>query len=176
MLTNKISWLWLALASVTIIFVAYLAALHFGAVNGGDEICKDYPYPHAKDCTRFDRALVFTWQIGKALNRWAPAVAAIAAIAVAAFTLTLKWSTDKQVALGNKSIELARDEFEAAHRPWIAIDGDPSVPQTAIHMMRQKSRLRWNIISRIPERCLLWMSFAFLPSSLPPSLQKHSEK
>jgi hypothetical protein len=41
--------------------------------------------------------------------------------AVAAFTFTLWWATDKQGELTRESIDLAREEFNATHRPKITI-------------------------------------------------------
>lgn len=90
------------------IVIASLAAIHFVFAYSGDQVCKQYAFPGAKDCGRLDDALTFLRQVGEALNYWAPAIAALAATAVACFTLTLKWSTDRLWAEAGRQREDAR--------------------------------------------------------------------
>jgi len=127
--------------------MAYLAALHFGVAYGSNEICKEYPYPHAKDCPTYDPALVWLWQIGETLNFWSPAVAAVAAVAVAAFTLTLKWSTDRQAQFTGESIKLAKEQFESEHRPWVGVEHEEPAGEISIYARETIVSIKLDLIN-----------------------------
>jgi hypothetical protein len=55
------------------------------------------------------------------LDSHGEAVAAFFTIVLAAFTGRLWFSTEKLWSVTNKSVDLARDDFNATHRPWIPI-------------------------------------------------------
>src|SRR5580700_7022643 len=55
------------------------------------------------------------------LDRHGEAVAAFFTIVLATFTGRLWFSTEKLWSVTNKSVDLARDDFNATHRPWIPI-------------------------------------------------------
>lgn len=55
------------------------------------------------------------------LDKDSGAITALATVAIAGFTLTLWRATTEQGRLAQKSIDLARDEFQSTHRPRIRI-------------------------------------------------------
>jgi hypothetical protein len=52
-----------------------------------------------------------------------PTITALATVAIAAFTIVLAIVTNRQARFTRESIELARDEFNATHRPRITVRG-----------------------------------------------------
>ncbi|MGD0191789.1 MAG: hypothetical protein ABSD74_13705 [Rhizomicrobium sp.] len=85
------------------------------------EICTPDPYTHAKECAQH--------HLGPQVGIWIVLIAdahnglisAIAGILVAGFTAILFIATDAQAKITAVSIKLARDEFNATHRPRIRI-------------------------------------------------------
>lgn len=69
------------------------------------------------------------WSILASIQTWNGAVTAVATVFIAAFTVVLALTTNRQARLTRDSINLARDEFNATHRPRIIMrdpyrDGD----------------------------------------------------
>ena len=58
---------------------------------------------------------------GEVLHKRGEAVTAVASIAIALFTLTLKLSTDKLWKATNNALDVARREFIATHRPQLKV-------------------------------------------------------
>jgi hypothetical protein len=92
------------------------------------EICEKGTNANAQhDCPTYHIILVAVWKIGESLSDSA-FVAALATIAIAYFTLTLKRSTDRlweagktQAQLTRDSVDLARREFEYTFRARVSI-------------------------------------------------------
>lgn len=89
------SYRWLLFWGAVTIACAYLTALHFGLLYGPDYICHQSEYSDCEYRTAGDPALVFLRKSMDFLNYIGPAIAALAAVAVAAFTFTLWRSTEK---------------------------------------------------------------------------------
>jgi hypothetical protein len=77
-----------------------------------------------------DQALIWLRQVAEFLNYISPSMTAIATVAIAAFTLTLWRATTEQGRLTRESIQLARDEFNATHRPRISVRGFRTLAET----------------------------------------------
>ena len=80
------------------------------------EIC-EYNQTGQKDCASYHIILVALWHVKKFLNDTAVAITALATVAIAYFTLTLKRSTDHLWESSKTQLMLARDEFVSTHRP-----------------------------------------------------------
>lgn len=99
----------------------YLSIPLFGAHYA--EVCSKGEYGPPDQCSSYDivsallgRAFVFA-------DEHNGIVAAIAGSFVAAFTGILWWTTHKLWIASEKQFGLARDEFNANHRPWLSIRG-----------------------------------------------------
>jgi hypothetical protein len=104
-------------------------------VTAYGEIC-EYTQTGQKECTTHHIILVVLWKIIKILNDAGVAVTALATIAIAGFTFTLKRSTDRLWNAGEGQLLLARDEFLSTHRPRLRVrsvskvGGSPTNPIT----------------------------------------------
>jgi hypothetical protein len=65
--------------------------------------------------------IAFFWIVIDFLQSYGAAVTAIATVFIAIFTIVLAIVTNRQARLTRKSIDLARDEFLASHRPKIIV-------------------------------------------------------
>jgi len=74
-----------------------------------------------KECGAYNIGLVAFWQIGKELNWIAPALGAIATIAVAIFTGTLWLSSKKMWEVTKKSVDIAERSLTELERPYLFI-------------------------------------------------------
>lgn len=79
------------------------------------QICETNQYTDQERCTPHHFLYVAVWYVGYVINP--TSLTALATIAIAWFTWTLKQSTDKLWSTGNDQIVLARNEFNASHRP-----------------------------------------------------------
>jgi hypothetical protein len=81
------------------------------------DICHKTEYANHEECTTYNIIFVTFWHIGETLNYYGALIAALATIAIAWFTLSLRQSTDKLWDAANiQSIHLG-NEFVASHRP-----------------------------------------------------------
>lgn len=96
-------------------------AWQIGLIPHTGEICKYNQYKDEEKCATHHVVKVLIFEAGKFLDDISVAVTAGATIAVAAFTWTLWRSTDKMWKLGGYQLQLARDEFNATHRPRMRI-------------------------------------------------------
>lgn len=88
-----------ALFIIAVLFFLFAISL-FVPIYG--EICAKDEYTNTKECTPYHIALVALWHILKATNDWSAAITALATLAIGAFTLQLKRSTDKLFDAGEK--------------------------------------------------------------------------
>ena len=110
-------------ASLLILFVASLFSPFY------HEVCEKNQYTGHNDCATYHIAVGWLWYIGKYGSEYGVFASAGATIAIAIFTWTLWGATVDQGRLTQQSIELARAEFNATHRPHlvvrdISVDGD----------------------------------------------------
>jgi hypothetical protein len=85
------------------------------------EICSKAANTNQENCARYNLVLVVLCHIAEALNYISPALTAIATAVVGAFTYTLWRATSSQARVAQQTIDLARDEFLAAHRPELVV-------------------------------------------------------
>jgi hypothetical protein len=85
------------------------------------EICSKNAETGQKDCAAYDIALVALWHLGEFLNYYGVAITAAATVAIGWFTATLWRATTEQGRVTNAALQLARDEFNATHRPEIVV-------------------------------------------------------
>lgn len=85
------------------------------------DICEKNPYTGQKDCASYHIATVILWQIGEFLNYYGVAITAISTAFIGLFTYTLYKTTSAQARLTRDSIDLARQEFIATHRPRLRV-------------------------------------------------------
>lgn len=83
------------------------------------QICETNQYTGKESCTAHHFLYIAFWYIGYVFN--AAIITAIATAAIAAFTFTLWKSNEKMWSITRDSIDIARDDFNATHRPWIPI-------------------------------------------------------
>jgi hypothetical protein len=105
---------WTLLAA-TILLWATVAAL-FGLIPTYAQICEVGEREH-EHCAYYNIALFSFIKITKFLDDHGGALTAIATIAIAWFTLSLRDATTEQGRLTQQSIDLARDEFISTQRP-----------------------------------------------------------
>lgn len=124
---------WLSLALVVAI-AAFFAATQLLPID--NHICPEGYRGSENYCPTYDQTLVTLWHLGKWANAYGIAISALATIAIAAFTYTLKRSTDrlwdageKQAKLVRKSLRLSRRLHAEEQRPWLAlnVEGSPSL-------------------------------------------------
>lgn len=111
-------WQKIVLLVLVITILSFAASFLFPAEY---EICGPNEYTHAKECAEhYLGPFISLWIIG-VLDAHNGLVTAVATIFVAGFTWTLWLTSRNQGILAQKSIDLARDDFNATHRPWIPI-------------------------------------------------------
>jgi hypothetical protein len=113
-------WKSAALIVLAVLFVLYMASLGLPLEY---EVCHPNDYTHAKECADYH----FGPGIVAAVIAWADIhnglVTAFATVGIGIFTLTL-WNTSRQQGrIAQASIDLARQEFIASHRPKIIVSG-----------------------------------------------------
>jgi hypothetical protein len=104
------------------IFGAHYAQVCSKGEYGGPNQCSDYDIVSAV----FGRAFVFA-------DEHSGLMAALAGAVVAVFTGVLWVATHKLWLASERQTALARDEFDAAHRPWIAIRGANAIGSVVIN-------------------------------------------
>jgi hypothetical protein len=107
-------------------------ALALGWIPTHIKYCEQNPHTYYKECATYHIALIAVWQTGKILDAIAAPLTALATVAIGYFTWTLWRATTQQGRLTQQSIDLARDEFNATHRPKIIVRsfqiGDHDLP------------------------------------------------
>jgi hypothetical protein len=103
----------------SLVFLAFFIA-YIGVAICGDalqiNVCeKDY-YTGHKHCPSYDVLRGVLFLIGSLADRYAGLIAALAGIAVAAFTGTLWWSTKRLWEASEAQLAAAKTEFEATER------------------------------------------------------------
>jgi hypothetical protein len=107
------------LAGLALLSVAAVEVAPFVPLEA--EVCSQNEQTHEEHCTVQNVARVWIGVLGERLNYYSPAITTIATIAIAAFTLTLWRSTTEHGRLMGDSFNLARDEFNAKHRPRLEV-------------------------------------------------------
>lgn len=85
----------------------------FSLVPDYHEYCKIDPDTHQKNCARYHVTLFLAIHVGEALNYWGAAVTALATIAIAVFTFSLRQSTDKLWEAGERQIAISFSAVQA---------------------------------------------------------------
>ena len=85
------------------------------------DLCAKNAYTNQKECAAYHVAPFIVLYIGEFLEAHAGAITAIATGFIAWFTLTLYEATTQQSRITNAALELARDEFNATHRPRLVV-------------------------------------------------------
>lgn len=125
-------WQFIAAAVAIIVFIAAETALSHSYNACANHDYAQYSAESAKDKSGSIPSLIFHARFFvvspydctvRMIDRHNGFFSALAAIAVGVFTLMLKLSSDRQGRLTEQSIALARAEFSAQHRPWLAIRG-----------------------------------------------------
>lgn len=122
---------WKILALIFLGLAALLFAISF-FVPGTYEICSPNQYTHAKECGQYQLAPFVLLRGMGLVDAHNGLVTALATVFVAGFTLTLWLTSKEQGRLTLAQIALARDEFNATHRPRLRVrhvdfQGDRSV-------------------------------------------------
>ena len=84
-----------------------------------EQICD--PPPADYDCSSYSIVVYLILAALDKLNFYGAVITAIATAIIAWFTYTLRAAALKSADLTQQSIDLARDDFSATHRPWIQI-------------------------------------------------------
>jgi hypothetical protein len=85
------------------------------------QICETNQYTNKESCTPHHIPYVIAWYIGYWFDKASAVLTAFATAAIAAFTFTLWKSNEKMWSITRDSIDIARDDFNATHRPWVPI-------------------------------------------------------
>lgn len=111
-------WQIAAIVTVGIVALLYALSLFFPADL---QLCTPNEYTHAKECAPHHLGpFIILWVIAIA-DSHNGLVTALATVFVAGFTWTLWRTGRRQGDLAQKSIDLARDEFNATHRPRLFV-------------------------------------------------------
>ena len=115
---KRLPWLLLSAVflAVFVDFVWWWASLSYSFSTA---VCD--PTGSQQDCPRYNPLFAFAVSWAYDLNYWGAMVTAIATGFIAWFTFSLRDATKEQGRLTQEAIKLARDEFNAAHRPEIII-------------------------------------------------------
>ena len=120
----------LNLSPSSVVLVLVLFALPFILLGVADhetlyyEICEKNIDTGHKDCATYGVALFFWLKIGKFLDAAAPAFTALATIAIAFFTYTLKKATDQLRFEGKSQRELSEKTADRQLRAYISVEPD----------------------------------------------------
>jgi hypothetical protein len=87
-----------------------------GAIPAHAEYCYESGETHQEHCATYHVALIALWQVGKALDRAAAGIAALAAVAIAWFTWTLYRATNKLWEAGERQLAIAKQSADTADR------------------------------------------------------------
>jgi hypothetical protein len=110
------------------------------------EICTKDPDTYQKYCTAYHLSTVIGWQVGELLNSYSGLVAALATVAIACFTLTLKQATTRLWRASERQADLVRDAMIAGERAFVFCVGltafydAPADPRRPIHNWRFRPR------------------------------------
>lgn len=96
------------------------------------EICEKNANTGQKDCAAYHISTVILWHIGEILNYYGVAITAVATGVIGLFTYTLYKTTAVQARLTRDSIDLARQEFIATHRPKIILRDAWAIPADGV--------------------------------------------
>lgn len=91
------------------------------------EICEYAQGAQQNDCPTYNLAFFVIIKVGEILNYYGPLIAAFATIAIAAFTYTVKKSTDKLWSATQRSATIAERALTELERPWIFIELVPEL-------------------------------------------------
>lgn len=111
---RKQTKIWIAAGIGALIAASWLVPVY-------SDICEKSANTGQKDCTAYHILTVILWHIGEFLNYYGVAITAISTAFIGLFTYTLYKTTAVQAELTRDSINLARQEFTATHRPQIRI-------------------------------------------------------
>jgi hypothetical protein len=96
------------------------------------EICKEAEKAQQESCTTYSLVPFLVIKLGKILDALGVAITALATIAIAWFTLSLRRSTDKlweagerQIALARESADIARDSLVSTQRAYVRVANFP---------------------------------------------------
>jgi hypothetical protein len=115
------------LRSLILALIAGLALVLIAATEASllipleTEVCRQNEQTHQKECATYNTASVVVSQVFDFLNYTSPAFTALATIAIAAFTWTLWRATSEHSRITDGVLALARDEFNATHRPKLRV-------------------------------------------------------
>jgi hypothetical protein len=134
---------WVSLAAILI--SGTILALFLGLIPTYAQICEIDERKH-ESCPYYNIALFSLIKITKFFDEHGGALTAVATIAIAWFTLSLRDATAEQGRLTQQSIDLTRAEFELARAEFIASHR----PQLKIHFVRIVSggRMRRPIVDQ----------------------------
>ncbi len=112
---QKPKWLILAVC----IFVLLISFSYFVPVYGN--ICSKQDHTNQENCPIYHISTVIFWHLGELLNYYGGAINAVATAFIGWFTYTLNKTSREQARITDDALKLARDEFNATHRPKIIL-------------------------------------------------------
>jgi hypothetical protein len=112
-----------ALLAFLAIVLFLVGAWTLGWIPSQAKYCEYNLYTEHEKCTVDQIAMVGIRYVGWFLNFISPAATWIATAVIGAYTIVLSRVTGRQAALTRESIDLARQEFIATHRPKIIVYG-----------------------------------------------------
>jgi hypothetical protein len=95
-----------------------IAAYQSSLIPAYAEICSKGAQAGKEHCASYNSALVVFWHVAKFFDEHNAAFGALATIVIAVFLVKV---TNKQARLTQQTIDLARDEFIATHRPRVIV-------------------------------------------------------
>ena len=141
----------ICLVAVAIIPVLFAASLFTPIYH---EVCEKNQYTGHDNCATYHIALAWLVYVGDYGNTYGVFVSAVATMAIAAFTWTLWLATEQQAAITNSALALAREEFNATHRPKLRIryiklairDGKTSIQYLVVNTGVGTARIKQHTI------------------------------
>lgn len=108
-------------ATIVLAVLAFFAAWELSSFPPTAQTCDKNPYTAQEECATHSIPVVAVILVGRFIEYHAGAITALATLAIGWFTYILYGATTEQARLTRDSIKLARDEFNATHRPRIVV-------------------------------------------------------
>jgi hypothetical protein len=111
--------LWRVICALTAGLILVLIAAWLS--NSTGQVCGYGQGTKQNDCQTYNFAFFLILQTGEIVNYYGALITALATVAIAGFTYTLKQSTDNLWSAGERQLKLAEDEFKATHRAKVRV-------------------------------------------------------
>jgi hypothetical protein len=109
----------IALALAAVVVVSLLAA---GALGGSVQICQVDQAGEQTNCSSYNLALYIILRAGEIINYYSPFATAVAAIAIAGLTLSLRQAQERMLASAGAQVAADKQRYKVLDRAYVAVE------------------------------------------------------